>query len=67
MDYLLRVALPNEVEEIESIFQKKGAYSKFKILLGRKGVVDKWYAFESQEQEKALREWCKEIGIEVDG
>lgn len=59
--------LPNEAEEIESIFRRKGAYSRFKALLERKGIIDKWYEFESQAEEKALREWCKENGTEVHG
>ena len=38
--------MPNEANEIESIFRRKGAYSKFKALLERKGVIDKWYKYE---------------------
>ena len=59
--------LSSEADEVESIFRRKGAYSRFKDLLGRKGVLDQWYVFESQAQEKALREWCKENGIQVHG
>ena len=59
--------LPYEAEKIDSIFRRKGAYSKFKDLLTRKGVIDTWYEFESQAQERALREWCKECGIRTHG
>jgi len=47
--------LPDEAEKIESFFRKKGAYSKFKAFLESQGIIDKWYEFESQAQDKALR------------
>ena len=57
--------LPSEVQEIELIFRRKGAYSRFKTLLERKNVLDKWYEFEEKAQEKALREWCEENAIKI--
>ena len=59
--------LPNEVEKIESIFYKKGAYSMFKAILEAKGMLDKWYEYENTAQEEALREWCKLNRIEIIG
>jgi len=55
--------LPDSVEKVDSFFRKKGAYSKFKDLIDAKGLLDKWYAFEEEEQNKALREWCKDNDI----
>jgi hypothetical protein len=55
--------LPDSVEKVNSFFRKKGAYSKFKDLIDAKGLLDKWYAFEEEEQNKALREWCKDNDI----
>ncbi len=59
--------LPNDADEIENIFRRKGAYSKFKALLERKKLIDKWYEFESKAQEKALKAWCEESGIKLHG
>ncbi len=59
--------LPSEVEEIELIFRRKGAYSRFKSLLERKGALDKWYEFEEKAHEMALREWCEENAIKING
>lgn len=56
---------PNEAEEIVSIFRRKGAYSRFKTLLDKKGLLDQWYEFESRAHERALREWCDDNGIKV--
>lgn len=57
--------LPDEVEEIAAIFRRKGAYDRFKALLGKKDALQKWYDFEAQAEEEALRLWCKENGIEL--
>ena len=57
------IYLPEYIEKLNSIFRKKGAYSRFKNLLDEKGLLDKWYEFEEEEQNKALREWCKENNI----
>ena len=59
--------LPNNLEKVNSFFHKKGAYSKFKNLLEAKGLLDKWHAFEEEEQNKALREWCKDNDINFEG
>ena len=59
--------LPNDAEGIDTIFRRKGAYSRFKAVLERKGITDKWYEYETSAQENALREWCKENEIEIIG
>jgi len=41
-------------------------HTKFKNLLEVKGLLDKWYAFENEEQTKALREWCKDNDINIE-
>ena len=58
---------PEEAEKIEAIFHHKGAYSKFKSILERRGIIDSWYAYENTAQENALREWCKLNGITING
>jgi hypothetical protein len=57
--------LPDEYEAVESMFRRKGVYSKFKDLLLRKGVVDKCYEYQSHEEEKALRAWCNDNDITI--
>jgi hypothetical protein len=52
----LSIYLPDNIKKINAFFHKKGAYSKFKNLLEAKGLPDKWYEFEREEQNKALRE-----------
>ena len=59
--------LPEELDTVYSIFRRKGAYSRYKDLLERKGVLEAWYKFESERQEAALKEWCRESNIEIKG
>ena len=59
--------LPDDIEKIQSIFHKKGAYSRFKDLLEERDALDKWYDYENNETEKALREWCAENDIKING
>jgi hemerythrin-like domain-containing protein len=57
--------LSEEYNRVEQIFRKKGAYSRYKDLLERKGLLDQWHKFENEAQSKALREWCKENNIDL--
>ena len=59
--------LSGESENVEEIFRRRGAYSGFKALLGKKDLLETWYEFESGAQEKALREWCELNEIPVQG
>ena len=54
-------------DEVSAIFSHRGAYRRFRELLTREGALDKWYAFEAAAKEEALREWCAENGVEVEG
>ncbi|WP_407178233.1 hypothetical protein [Bradyrhizobium sp. STM 3562] len=54
-----RELLPDDVDEVRSIFGGRGAYQSFKALLNRRGVREKWYDFEAKAIAKALRDWCE--------
>jgi len=57
--------LPDCYERAEDIFRYKGAYGRFKHLLESRRVLDKWYKFEAESVEKALREWCADNDIQI--
>ena len=57
--------LPEELDRVLAIFRKKGAYSRYKDLLERKGSLQKWYQYEEDRQKAALREWCAENDIDI--
>ena len=62
-----RRALPEDFEEVAGIFQRRGAYGRFKSLLERRGKLAEWYEFENESQREALRGWCEANGIDVEG
>lgn len=57
--------LPDSYEQVASIFRSKGAYARFKQLLEDNGVLEKWYKFEAEASDKALREWCAANDIQI--
>jgi Uncharacterised protein family (UPF0158) len=59
--------IPDEFESVKRIFSKKGAYARYKELLESKGRLEAWYGFEKQATEKAIRNWCEEEGIALNG
>ncbi len=56
----------DHADEIYEIFQKRGAFSRFKDLLAHIGKLDDWYAFEQKTQKEELLEWCDLNEIEVE-
>ena len=59
--------LPDDYERVRQMFRRSGAYSSYKTLLERRGLLEKWYDTENSREEQALRKWCKENEVELDG
>ena len=53
-----RTHLPECFAQIQEIFSRRGAYARFKDLLDRHESLDAWYAWEQEQTQQALREWC---------
>src|ERR1700758_2012020 len=60
-----REFLPDDYDEVRQIFSRRGAYRRYKELLGRRVGPERWYDFSSKSEETALRRWCAENGIEL--
>ncbi len=58
--------LPGDFDAVRAIFNRRGAFGRFKDLLVRRGVVDQWYAFSNAAEEAALRQWCADEGLAVE-
>jgi len=54
-------------DDVAAIFSRSGAYRRFKDLLIREEALERWYAFEAAAKEQALREWCAENDVAVEG
>jgi hypothetical protein len=63
----ITASLPDEYERVRGIFSRKGAYARFKDLLEDKGQLEAWYKFEQKATEEALRAWCTENDISLEG
>lgn len=59
--------LPDDHDRVRQIFCRPGAYSRYKDLLERRGLLQEWYGFENRRQEQALRQWCEENEIDLEG
>lgn len=57
--------LPDSYEVAAGIFRRKGAYGRFKQLLDSAGALDRWYRFEAECADRALRDWCERNGIRI--
>lgn len=57
--------LPDHYQDVEQFFRGPGAYTAFKDMLEREGLLEKWYEFENTAEDRALREWCEVSGIEL--
>jgi hypothetical protein len=55
--------MATEYDDISKIFRRKGAYSRFKKFLERKGKLDAWYKYQQQETQEALEQWCESEGL----
>ena len=62
-----REFLPDDYDEVRQIFDRKGAYRRFKNFLVRRGALGRWYDFSNKAEEAALREWCAANGIDPAG
>ena len=59
--------LPDDYERVRQMFRRSGAYRRYKALLERRGLLQEWYDVENSLEERALRIWCRENGVELDG
>jgi hypothetical protein len=60
-----REFLPYNYDEVCHIFSQRGAYSRYKDLLVRRGALERRYDFSNKSEEAALREWRVENGIDL--
>lgn len=63
----MRSVAPDEEGRVRGFFSGRGAYARYKDWLESKEILQQWYDFEAIETEKALREWCVDNEVELDG
>jgi len=62
---------PTLARQIEEIFRRRGAYSRYKSVLVSNGLLDAWHDFENERTTKAICDWCEAnhlpISAQLDG
>lgn len=58
--------LSHRFAAIQAFFRHRGAYARFKELLSSEDCLDKWYAYEAEATDQALRAWCTANEIQLD-
>jgi hypothetical protein len=59
--------LPEHYDQVVDIFRRKGAYARFKELLDSVGALKRWYDYQAEATEAALRGWCAANDIQLVG
>lgn len=56
---------PPDADTVSRFFDRPGAYARFKDLLERRRMLERWYRFEADAVRHALRDWARENGLTV--
>ena len=58
-------AAPDDWQQVQAIFSRRGAYRRYKEFLNGKGLLDQWFEFEEEREKEAVLDWCEVHGIKV--
>jgi hypothetical protein len=58
---------PRVAAAVQAAFRQRGAYSKFKAILERESLLQRWYEYEAAATRSALERWALENGLVVNG
>ena len=58
--------IPGKYDQVDAIFRRKGAYSRYKELLDRDDLLEEWYKFEQSVTRETLCEWAEDEGFTVE-
>ena len=58
--------LADQHDEVRTLFRRKGAFGRFKVLLHQQNLLEEWYAFSEEQTRKALENWCESEGLGVE-
>ena len=51
-------------DALYDIIHSKGVFKKFRQVVERFGILEKWYEFNNEEYEDIVKEWCEENALE---
>lgn len=56
---------PHIEQEVHQLFRRRGAYARYKALLQRQDLLDRWHEYERSATRRALERWATEQGFTV--
>ena len=59
--------MADDLADVQDIFRRRGAYSRFKDLLDSRGLLKEWFEYDERAGKESLRQWCQDQGLEIDG
>ena len=59
----VKKAIPEHWDRVSNIFNKRGAYRRYKAFLDDIDKLEEWYEFEVHTRKRALQNWAKENGF----
>jgi hypothetical protein len=51
---------------VRDAFSRRGGYRRFRVLLERNDLPQRWYDYRDGAQRAALREWCEAEGLPLE-
>jgi hypothetical protein len=51
--------------QVREVFRRKGAFSRFKEVLARNNLLERWHEYERRATQGALERWASENGFTV--
>lgn len=63
----VQAEMPEQVDHVRQMFQRQAAYRHFSKLVGDHGLRERWHAFRDERTAAALRAWCEEHGLQLNG
>ncbi len=58
--------LPNDLDIVRAMFDRSGAFHRFKELLVARDHIEDWRMFESEALTQAIRQWCEDNEITIE-
>ena len=55
---------PDVYDQLRDLFNRRGAYGRYKDLLERRGLLEAWYQYEQKAIRDALNDWAEAEGLE---
>ena len=65
VDEFVNTTAPQLADDVSDIFRRRGAYGRFKSLLERHQLIEKWFKFENERESNAIKDWCRENNVEI--